>query len=79
MILATASAGRGVFGFTHIAKLQQRSFSDYGFERLASKIAFMALIGTIVWLLRSRNIYSWIIFAVCLAMCVMWVLSLATL
>jgi hypothetical protein len=53
-----------------LAKLRQRDFFDFGFERLGFDLAALSLIASIAWLIRSRNIYSWACSVVSLSMTV---------
>lgn len=54
MVLATVSSSTGIYGLIHMGTLQQRQFFDYGFERRASKVALLALMAAVAWLVRTR-------------------------
>jgi hypothetical protein len=78
-IFTAASAIGGLWGLIIIDQLTKRNQFDYGYERHSFDLAFLGFLGSLIWLIRSRNLSSTLALAASLWITIFWVLDLGTL
>src|SRR6185437_6188091 len=57
-IFTAASAVGGLWGLIIIDQLTKRNQLDYRYERHCFDLAFLGFLGSLIWLIRSRNLSS---------------------
>ena len=78
-IFTAASAMGGIWGLIIIDQLAKRNRFDYRYEGRCFELAFLGLLGTLIWLIRSRNLASTLTVAASLWITVIWIVDLETL
>ena len=79
LVVTSITACIAIGGFVNLHRLRARSYFNYGFERHAATIAYLAVIAAVVWVVRSRTWKSWGTLAVAVWMALAWTAACATL